>query len=198
MNIEDMVLSLMRRAARGVFRAMPTPIQSVVKRVNLAGQRLYLRLRPPRRIAPTRAGLLALFAPLVLGIAAINAANNLLFLLLGACLGAIVLSGILSERAIRGVQAHISPVGDIRAGAPTRLLVRLERTQYSQDDPAEFGLRVRESASREARLREEALDVTLPVIDGRAARAMTTRTFPRRGRAHLETCELVTTSPFGR
>src|SRR5688500_10591939 len=45
------------------------------------------RFRPPRRLIPTRAGMFTLGAPLILGIAAINAGNNLLFLLLGASLG---------------------------------------------------------------------------------------------------------------
>ena len=40
-------------------------------------------MHPPRRAIPTRAGLFALGAPIVLGVAAVNASNNLLFILLG-------------------------------------------------------------------------------------------------------------------
>src|SRR5437870_11471464 len=90
------------------------------------------RIRPPRRAIPTRAGLFALGAPIVLGVAAVNASNNLLFMLLGGVLGAIVLSGILSERNIRGVRARVEPVSSVYAGEPCRLKVTLERERDSK------------------------------------------------------------------
>lgn len=104
-------------------------------------ERVRRRFRPPRRAVPTRAGWFVLAVPLVLGMAAVTASNNLLFMLLAASLGAIVLSGILSERNIREVRVHVRPVTAAYAGEPCRLEVRFERPP--ELGPA-FGLKVLE------------------------------------------------------
>ena len=59
--------------------------------------------RPPRTIWPTREGWWLLFAAVGLGFAAMNTGNNLLYLLVSMLLGLIVVSGVLSERSMRGV-----------------------------------------------------------------------------------------------
>ena len=61
-------------------------------------------LQPPRRLRFTRAGVLFTAGVIALGFATLNTGNNLLYLLLGALLGLIVLSGWLSEQAIRGLR----------------------------------------------------------------------------------------------
>ncbi len=154
-------------------------------------------LRPPRRIAPTRAGWFALLAPFVLGMAAINASNNLLFLLLAAALGAIVISGVLSERALRGVEIQVEPLGSARAGETARLAIRIRRTRAAPGSPPAFGLQVRERATRLERRAEPPLDVFLPPIEGVVGHVVATRHFPRRGRAELESFEVRTSYPFG-
>jgi uncharacterized protein (DUF58 family) len=159
--------------------------------------RFLAKLRPPRRIMPTRAGLFVLAAPIVLGTAAINSSNNLLFMLLGGTLGAIVISGVLSERAIWGVTAEIAQLGDVHAGEPARLLVRIDRGHDARLDVPAFGLRVRERMPRRRRNQTPPLDATIPMIEGRTGRAVASRLFTRRGRAALEPCELITTYPFG-
>lgn len=153
-------------------------------------------LRPPRRIFPTKAGLFALGAPLVLGVAAINAGNNLLFLLLGASLGVIVLSGVLSERALSGVVVSVRPLGEAWAGEPSRLMVRVERSGWRDGDGPSFGLRVRERLPRARRKTATAFDVTVPVIERRVGEAVALRGFGRRGKIALGRCEVVTTYPF--
>jgi len=159
-------------------------------------ERVLARFRPPRRIAPTKAGWFAFGAPLILGMAAINAGNNLLFILLGATLGAIVLSGILSERALRGVAASVRPLGDAWAGEEARLTVQVRRTLFEPGDGAAFGLRIRERLSRRERRVTPPLDVILPIIEGRVGEAVATRSFTRRGRIELGPCEAVTRYPF--
>jgi uncharacterized protein (DUF58 family) len=59
------------------------------------------RLRPPRRLKFTREGKFFVGITLGVGFAAINTANNLLYLLLGMLLALIVVSGIMSELSLR-------------------------------------------------------------------------------------------------
>jgi uncharacterized protein (DUF58 family) len=159
---------------------------------------------PPRRAIPTRAGLFALGAPIVLGVAAVNAGNNLLFILLGATLGAIVLSGVLSERNIRRVKVDVRPLAPPYAGEPARLLVTFSREPAPNDELA-YALRVVEGTGRpliDAMSMKkfplgERLDVTLPLLDGRTGSKLGVRVFPKRGAASLGPCELKTRYPFG-
>jgi uncharacterized protein (DUF58 family) len=59
------------------------------------------RIRPPRRLKFTREGKFFVGITLGVGFAAINTANNLLYLLLGMLLALIVVSGIMSELSLR-------------------------------------------------------------------------------------------------
>src|SRR5271155_5056750 len=59
------------------------------------------RFRPPRRLRFTREGKFFVGITLGVGFAAMNTANNLLYLLLGMLLALIVVSGIMSELSLR-------------------------------------------------------------------------------------------------
>lgn len=59
--------------------------------------------RPPRRLRFTREGKVFVGITIGVGIAAINTGNNLLFLVLGLLLSLVILSGVLSEIALRGL-----------------------------------------------------------------------------------------------
>src|SRR5579871_3709684 len=59
------------------------------------------RMRPPRRLKFTREGRFFVGITLGVGFAAINTANNLLYLLLGMLLALIVVSGVMSELSLR-------------------------------------------------------------------------------------------------
>ncbi len=59
------------------------------------------RFRPPRRLKFTREGKFFVGITLGVGFAAINTANNLLYLLLGMLLALIVVSGLMSELSLR-------------------------------------------------------------------------------------------------
>lgn len=156
------------------------------------------RMRPPRRVLPTRAGMITLSAPLLLGVAAINSSNNLLFLLVGACLGLITLSGMVSERLMRVVGVEVSPLGAFRAAEPGRLVVTLKRPTGA--NPL-FDLRVRERPlSRRERRRaqgSESLDARLAMLEGTRGSVTAMRAFPRRGIWSLRPLELLTRYPFG-
>ena len=60
-------------------------------------------LRPPRRLRPTRAGWIFFALTFGVGFAALNTGNNLLYLVLSLMLAFLVLSGLLSEAALRGI-----------------------------------------------------------------------------------------------
>jgi len=155
---------------------------------------------PPRRAIPTRAGVFTLIAPMILGVAGVTAGNNLLFLLLGASLGTIVLSGILSEDAVRGIRIRLRPLQPPEVGARTRISV--EWTRGDAKTPA-YALaldeRVRGVLHRESfrRAPEALLRSDLPVLRGARAESRATRVFTRRGRAELHRCEISTIYPFG-
>jgi len=73
------------------------------------------RFRPPRRLKVTREGRYFLGITFGVGLAAINTGNNLLYLLLGVLLALILVSGIMSEIALRGLT--------VRRRLPTRAQV---------------------------------------------------------------------------
>ena len=73
-------------------------------------------LEPPRKLRPTRVGWFFVGGVLSIGIAAVNTGNNLLYFVLAMMLGAIVVSGILSERNLRGLWVERSVPGDVTAG----------------------------------------------------------------------------------
>lgn len=155
---------------------------------------------PPRRAIPTRAGIFTLIAPMILGVAGITAGNNLLFLLLGASLGTIVLSGILSEDAIRGIRLRVRPVQPPEAGEEARLVV-----EWMRDDGRTPAYALRLDERRMGLLHSEAfrraprglLRSDLPCFRGTRAETRALRRFERRGRAGLHRCEVATLYPFG-
>ncbi|MBK8013192.1 MAG: hypothetical protein IPK13_17775 [Deltaproteobacteria bacterium] len=169
-------------------------------------KRRFLRMmRPPRRVYPTKAGLFVLGAPIVLGVAAVTASNNLLFLLLGGMLGAIVLSGLLSQQKIRGLSVKVRALSVARAMEPTRLSVEISRDAFRADAAPIFSLVLTEDARPGWRWALRArpprdphkLSVAIPVIDGPSATQSVLRSFGRRGPARLGPCELWTRYPFG-
>jgi len=159
---------------------------------------LVRRFRPPRRIFPTKAGWVAFFAPFVLGMAAINAGNNLLFLLLGACLGAIVISGIMSERALRGIEVGVQLLGNARAGQNSRFGIQIERNLFVPGDNPSFGLVVREERGWTDRLpHPNLLKAVFPRIEEKYETVVASRTFSSRGLKSLNPLEISTIYPFG-
>jgi uncharacterized protein (DUF58 family) len=95
-------------------------------RARAAGVRSRLRrllslLRPPRRLRLRRAGGFLVLGTFALGLAALNTGNNLLYLMLGALLGTIALSGWLSEQALRDIGVRRSTPRAATAGTPAHV-----------------------------------------------------------------------------
>ena len=84
------------------------------------------RLIPDWEIRITNFGLGYILLCLVVAIAATNTGNNGLYLALAAMLAAMVVSGVLSRRNVRGVRCELETVGEVVATRPAWLKLKLE------------------------------------------------------------------------
>lgn len=146
---------------------------------------LLARLRPRRTIRPTRDGWWCLGAAVGLGFAAVNTSNNLLYLLASLLLALIIVSGLLSEQSMRGLQLSTVAPEEIFARRPALLgarVVNRKRRLPTYSVALEGGgrrLYVQRLAAGEERL------VTWET------------TFPTRGRQRLPGLRVRTRFPFG-
>jgi uncharacterized protein (DUF58 family) len=98
------------------------------------------RLIPDWEIRITNFGLGYILMCLVVAIGATNTGNNGLYLVLAGMLAAMIVSGVVSRRNVRGVSCEIEPVGEVVAGRPALLKVRFENQMRSQTAQALFFL----------------------------------------------------------
>lgn len=87
------------------------------------------RLRFPRRLRPTRAGWVFFCLVFGVGFAALNTGNNLLYLVLSLMLAFLVLSGILSEAALRGIRVERRLPFEWMAGRASRVVLEISNAQ---------------------------------------------------------------------
>ena len=80
---------------------------------------------PGRKLTVAREGRWVIGITIGVGLAAINTGNNLLFLVWGMLLSAVMLSGVLSEAALRGLNHTRVRVVDGRVGAPTSVQIEM-------------------------------------------------------------------------
>jgi uncharacterized protein (DUF58 family) len=100
-------------------------VRSFVRSPIRTSQRAWAKLRSWRRIQFTRAGTFYVAGSFAVGFAAINTGNNLLYLLLGAMLGAMAVSGWLSEQTLRRLEiVRLVPRGG-HAGQPVPIHYRV-------------------------------------------------------------------------
>ncbi len=145
------------------------------------------RIRGFRRIRFTRSGALFAVGALAVGLAAVNTGNNLLYLILGAMLGAILVSGWLSERTIGGLRVHRFTPRPGTAGTSLGLSYRVvnERRRVPV-------------VSVEIRERGLARPAFVTTLDpGATATVRAEHLFTRRGVHPLSTVTLTTLFPFG-
>ncbi len=140
-----------------------------------------------RRIRFTTAGVVFVLGAMAVGFAAVNTGNNLLYLLLGAMLGATAVSGWVSEQTIRGIEVERHVPRGVSVGQEVVL-----------------GYSIRNRKTRTTSLALEVHERGLPgiafVARLQADESATTRsgnTFVRRGIYPLEAITLSTTFPFG-
>jgi uncharacterized protein (DUF58 family) len=92
----------------------------------LARQVVASRLRDAMDYEVTRAGMVYILIAVVIGVAAVNTGNNLLYIIVAALLSAVLVSGIASALVLRSLELDIHLPEHVFAGRPmlARLLVR--------------------------------------------------------------------------
>ncbi len=98
------------------------------------------RLIPDWEIRITNFGLGYILMCLVVAIAATNTGNNNLYVVLSAMLAAMVVSGFVSRRNVRGVSCEIEAIDEVTATRPALLRVRLENRLPAETAQALFFL----------------------------------------------------------
>lgn len=86
-------------------------------------------LRPPRTLRPTRAGWVFFALTLGVGFAAMNTGNNLLYMVLSLLLAFLVLSGFLSEAALRGLKVRRRLPIELQAERSARVVIEVFNDQ---------------------------------------------------------------------
>jgi uncharacterized protein (DUF58 family) len=156
------------------------------------GKRLPLakRVRPRERLRITREGWLFIIISIAIGLAAIRSGNNLLFLILGMMLGLLIVSGILSEMSLRGLDFSRLPPGSIHAVKP--FLMGISVTNTKRYFPS-FSIEVEDIQA------DRVLDKRCYFLKIPAGRTQTTayrHAFARRGRYHFSGFKVSTKFPF--
>jgi uncharacterized protein (DUF58 family) len=150
-------------------------------------ERLRKRIRPPRQLKVTRVGRTYLVITIGVGLGALNTGNNLLYLVLGFLLAVIVLSGVLSERALRDVRVRRHLPDGVFAGEPFPLRYEVTRRRGRA-----FALEISEA---EGKLVGAAWIPYVPQGEPVVARADVLA--PRRGPLRLTGVKVSTQFPFG-
>jgi len=120
------------------------------------------RVREAMDYDVTRAGLIYILISVVIGIAAINTGNNLLYIVVAALLSAILVSGIASAQVLRSLTLDVHLPEHVFAGRP--MLARLLLRNHSSWLPS-FSVRVvpaRRKSKNNARWRWEASTFAWP------------------------------------
>jgi uncharacterized protein (DUF58 family) len=164
------------RAARGRFA-----------RLRAALAEAWRQLRAWRRIYFTAFGLAFTIGTVAVGFAAMNTANNLLYLLLGTMIGFITVSSWLSEQVIRDLWVERRPPRSVSVGQECRLVY--EVTNRKRFLPS---------------LAIELVETGLPnrafvahLAGRKTGSARSVNSFVRRGIYPLRTITLSTSFPFG-
>lgn len=157
------------------------------------------RFKAPRRLRFTRAGWLFTLGALAVGVAAIPTGNNLLFLLLGAMLGFIAVSGWLSEQSLRGLEPERRLPRGVTAGRPFRITYRVSnrkrRLPSMSVEVLEPQLARAAAADEDTGITRSAWLITLPA--GETTQVRGEHVVAHRGAYVLREMALSTGFPFG-
>ena len=145
------------------------------------------RLIPDWEIRITNFGLGYILTCLLVAIAATNTGNNNLYIVLAAMLAAMVVSGVISRRNVRGVSCEIEPIDEVTATRPALLRVRVENRLKAETAQALFFL-------------HEGLPGPLwvdPLAPGEKREVVVEGLFPRRGVVKRPDAGLLSRFPLG-
>jgi uncharacterized protein (DUF58 family) len=127
----------------------------------------------------------------VIGLAATNTGNNLLYLILAMLLAFLAVSGVLSEQTLRRVRLQRELPQRVYAGTPAAFGARLTNAKRRLTS---YALHLRE-ADPAARTAPHRFFLAVPAQAGESW--LYTLTFPRRGLQYLPGLTLSTRYPFG-
>jgi uncharacterized protein (DUF58 family) len=158
--------------------------------------RIRALFRRRRRLRTSREGKLFIAITIVVGLAAINTGNNLLFLLLGWMCSVIIASGVLSELSLRGIDAQRRPAPRIMAGRPFLMGIVLKNTKRRLPS---FSIEIEDLVESGDPPKPKPLDKKcyfLKIPAGRTQATSYRHTFPRRGLYRFTGFRLSTKFPF--
>lgn len=147
-----------------------------------------------RSLKLTREGAGFISIVFVVGLAAINTGNNLLYLILAMCCSFIAVSGVLSELSLKRIQVRANPPTSIYAREPTPLIINIENSKKKLSSHA---LRVQFPADNSSHytVDREVYLFDLPRETSIEKTVMLTAFY--RGKLKIESCVLSTSFPFG-
>jgi uncharacterized protein (DUF58 family) len=161
------------------------PSRSWFRRVATAFRR-HIRYRV------TRSGYLFGTAIVLVGIAAVGSANNLLFLILAAMLATLMISGVVSRLSLAGLELELVLPERIAARQPVTARLRLRNLKRFPS----FAIQLSGGAASGQQILEK--QITFPILPGRTTlEASTPTTFPRRGIHKENLFAIATRFPFG-
>jgi uncharacterized protein (DUF58 family) len=149
-----------------------------------------------RSVAATQAGWCFIGLILATGAVAFTTGNNLLYLVLGSMIGFLILSGLLSEATLRGLEVERALPDELYARAPARVTLRL--TQRQTRIPA-FALTLRDEIATARGLRPDPAGHARVVRLRSGESVARTYTFAptRRGELIFQQVQVSTSFPFG-
>jgi uncharacterized protein (DUF58 family) len=89
------------------------------------------RLRQTLHYEVTKAGVVYVLVALIIGIAALNTGNNLLYIVVAAMLAAILVSGIVSALILRGLELEVRLPDHVFAGRPVKGRILLRNSRWA-------------------------------------------------------------------
>lgn len=152
---------------------------------------LWARWKPARRLKLTREGKYFIGVTFGVGFAAINTANNLLYLLLGMLLSLIIVSGVLSELSLRALSVTRRLPPRAQVGRPH--LVEVEVYNHKGRVPS-YAIEIEDLRAGQP---ADKRCFFLKVSPGSAQVAAYRRTPARRGRDQHVGFRIATRFPFG-
>lgn len=149
------------------------------------------RFKLPRSIKFTSDGRWYVGLLILIGIAAINTGNNLLYLVVAMMLSLIIISGLLSESTLRGLTATRLPLQRVQKGRP--VTVRYKVKNEKKIFPS-YSFTISESLSDGGPAEKEYI---LKINNLSEIVKTNTYLFKRRGRVELTGISFLSTFPFG-
>lgn len=173
---------------------MTAPLRRLLERLRRRAEQIESWsewIYPHRTLRFTREGWFFLVVTVAIGLAALNTGHNLFYLIFAMLVSLIVVSGLLSERAVRHLRVERRLPSEIFASSAAPLELRVRNTSARR---ASYAVEVRDGVVGEPRRRIGFIDR----LDPGAERSFVSLwSFPRRGRRNFRSIHLVTRFPFG-